>query len=58
MRALLDWLHFLPYKMSRICEKARLNDIRRVKTMTNDVTPIYVADITAFMLCSTLMQRQ
>ncbi len=58
MRALLDWLHFLPYKMSCIYEKARLNDARSVKMMMNDVTPIYVAESAAFAFCSALMRRQ
>jgi hypothetical protein len=58
MKSLLDWLHFLPDKMSSVCEKAHLDGISSKKTMTNDVTPSYVAESTAFLFCSALIQRQ
>jgi hypothetical protein len=44
--------------MSLAGKKARLNNARSVKAMTNDVTPSYVAKIAAFACYSAPMQRQ
>jgi len=56
--ALLGWLHFLPSKMSCVCEKALLNVLENMKMAMSDVTPSYVAESVAFVFCSALLQRQ
>jgi hypothetical protein len=58
MRALLDWLHFLPNKMSYGCEKGLLNALMNVKMTMSDVMPSYVAESAAFVFYSSLVQRQ
>jgi hypothetical protein len=45
MRPLLDWLHFLPHKMSSLCKNGLLNNVRNTKMMTNDAATTYVAEL-------------
>ncbi len=58
MKALLNWLLFLPDKMARTDENVCFCHSPGKKTMTNDATTTYVVESAAFASYSALMQRQ